>query len=405
MHGIVQNAARYFMPSYHAAIWAFIGCRARCPTFWGDMKSEERRAARRKRREERRALKKAQRDKECTFDNMCSLNTLYKAQKEAARGVAWKASTQRYQINWLLNINKTANDLAAGREVCRGFHEFDIYERGKARHISSVHFSERVPQKALTQNVLIPSLKPSLIERNSANIKGRGVDFALKMLKRDLVRHYQKYGSEGYILLADYRNYFASIDHEAVKDMLRKHVSDQRALELALHFVDVQCFAGLGLGSEPNQIEAVALPNPVDHFACEMLQLESYARYMDDSYAIHIDKDYLRACDYMLRDKAAQIGIEVSDKKTHICKLSKGFEFLKKRIFYSETGAVIMRPSRRSITTTRRKTVKHARMVSEGIMTEEQARQSFQSMIGAWSGLNAHDATLRAIDLYNKLHL
>lgn len=369
------------------------------------MKSEERRAARRKRREERRAAKKALRDKECTFDNMCSLNTLYKAQSQAARGVSWKASTQRYQINWLLNINKMANDLAAGREVCKGFHEFDIYERGKARHISSVHFSERVPQKSLSQNVLIPSLKPSLIDRNSANIKGKGVSYALKMLKHDLVRHYQKHGSEGYILLADYRNYFASIDHEAVKAMLRKHILDERALELALHFVDVQATPGLGLGSEPNQIEAVALPNPVDHFACEMLQLEAYARYMDDSYAIHIDKDYLRACDCLLRDKAAQLGIEVSDKKTHICKLSKGFEFLKKRIFFSDTGAVIMRPSRRAITVTRRKIVKHAHMVDAGIMTEEQAYQSFQSMVGSWAGLNAHGAKQRATALYNSLHL
>ncbi|MDO4290276.1 MAG: hypothetical protein Q4C41_03485 [Eggerthellaceae bacterium] len=369
------------------------------------MKSEERRAGRRKRREAAREAKKAQRNKEITFNNMCSLNTLYKAQRQAARGVGWKASTQRYQINWLLNINKTANDLGAGREVCKGFHEFDISDRGHARHISSVHFSERVPQKALSQNILIPSLKPSLIERNSANIKGRGVSFALRMLKRDLVRHYQRYGNEGYILLADYRDYFASIEHEAVKAMLCKYIADARALDLALHFIDVQGVRGLGLGCEPNQIEAVSLPNPVDHFACEMLELETYARYMDDSYAIHIDKEYLRACDYVLRDKAAQLGIEVSDRKTHVCKLSKGFEFLKKRIFYSKTGAVIMRPSRRAITTTRRKTVKHSHMVDAGIMTEEQAYQSFQSMIGSWAGLNAYGATGRAIDLYNRLHL
>lgn len=369
------------------------------------MNSEERKAARRARREARRMAKKAARTEACTLEAMCDLNALHKAQRQASRGVSWKASTQRYQIDWLLNINKTHNDLMAGREVCRGFHEFDIVERGKKRHISSVHFSERVPQKALTQNVLIPSIKPSLIDRNSANIKGKGVSYALAMLKRDLTRHWQRHGIEGYILLMDYRDYFASIDHDAVKSMLRKHVLDERALELALHFVDVQGERGLGLGSEPNQIEAVALPNPVDHFACECLGIEAYARYMDDSYAIHVDKEYLYYCAMMLKDKCAQLGITVNGRKTRICKLSKGFTFLKKRICYGDNGSVVMRPSRTSITTTRRKVKKHARMVDLGIMTEDQANRSFQSMVGAWSGLSAYHARNSVERLYRSLHL
>lgn len=39
----------------------------------------------------------------------------------------------------------------------------------------------------------------------------------LKRLKRDLVRHYARYGSEGYILLIDFSDYFGSIAHEAAE--------------------------------------------------------------------------------------------------------------------------------------------------------------------------------------------
>lgn len=57
------------------------------------MKSEDRRSIRRARREEKRRRKREERARECTLEKVADLNSLYKAQREAARGVAWKAST------------------------------------------------------------------------------------------------------------------------------------------------------------------------------------------------------------------------------------------------------------------------------------------------------------------------
>ena len=150
------------------------------------MNSEQRRAARRKRREEKRAQAKAERVKACTLETVADLNSLCKASKQAARGVMWKASTQRYMKDYLRNAVKSRNDLLEGRDICRGFIRFDLWERGKLRHISAVHFPERVIQKSLSQNALVPAIVPTLITANSANIKGRGTDYALKLLKRHL---------------------------------------------------------------------------------------------------------------------------------------------------------------------------------------------------------------------------
>ena len=108
------------------------------------MNSEERRAARRKRREERRAKAKAERVKACTLDTVADLNSLCKASKQAAGGVMWKSSTQRYMKDYLRNAVKSRNDLLEGRDICRGFIRFDLWERGKLRHISAVHFPARV---------------------------------------------------------------------------------------------------------------------------------------------------------------------------------------------------------------------------------------------------------------------
>lgn len=367
------------------------------------MNSEERRAARRARREEERARKRAERSDGLTLESVADMNALYRAQREAARGVGWKASTQRYQIDWLLNINRMRRDLMTGRDFHRGFHEFDIVERGKKRHISSVHFSERVPQKSLTQNVLIPALRPSLVDRNAANIKGKGVSYSLNALKRDLVRHYAKHGKDGYILLVDFADYFASIDHGAVKSMIARYVDDPGARDLALRFVDVQGERGLGLGSEPNQIEAVSLPNAIDHFVTEMLGVEAYGRYMDDSYMIHGSKQYLRVCLALVKERCAALGITVNDRKTRIVKLSRGFVFLKKKIFYGENGKVVMRPCRDSITRERRKLKKMRAMVERGVMTMEDVLLSYQSWRGSLSGLDAHGTKLSMDALFRDL--
>lgn len=100
------------------------------------MNSEQRRAARRKRREEKRAQAKAERVKACTLETVADLNSLCKASKQAARGVMWKASTQRYMKDYLRNAVLSRRDLLEGRDICRGFIRFDLWERRKLKKMA-----------------------------------------------------------------------------------------------------------------------------------------------------------------------------------------------------------------------------------------------------------------------------
>lgn len=398
LHGMALTVAPCFMPPSQAAVSTVIVSCAGCL-----MNSDERRAARRKRRDEDRARRRAERIKDCTLERIADTDSLYQAQKEAARGVSWKSSVQKYQLRWLLNINRARHLIMEGGEVCRGFYEFDIYERGKKRHISSVHFSERVIQKSLTKNALMPAIIPSLIDNNTANIKGRGTSYAIKRVKQAMVKHYRKHGPDGYILQVDFKSYFASIQHGPVISMLESALDDERVIELAKHMIEVQGDVGLGLGSEPNQIYAIAYPSVIDHFITECCGVEAYVRYMDDFVCFHRDKVALQCILAVVKDKCAAIGLEVNEKKTHIIKMSRGFTFLKKRFSYSETGKVVVRPCRDSITRERRKLKKQARLVAEGKMTLEQMEQSYQSWRGSVMALDAHRTLLSMDALFSRL--
>ena len=367
------------------------------------MNSGDRRAARRARRETRRAENRRRRIEGGTLEAVADMDALYAAAMKARSGVAWKGSVQRYCLHMLSNVCKARNDLLSGEDIRRGFHEFDIIERGKLRHISSVHFSERVIHKSLSTNALVPAIMPTLTAGNSANMRGRGVDYAISRLKRQLARHWRRHGSEGYVLLVDFSDYFAQIDHDAAKRLVRRSLDDERLISLTESLIDACGERGLGLGSEPNQILAVALPNPIDHWAEEMAELEATGRYMDDSYYIDMSKDKLRMVLACIEILCEDLGITINKRKTRIVKLSRGFRFLKKRFFYGPTGKVVVRPSRESITRQRRKLKALRRMLDRGEITIEQVNQSYQSWRGGMLRLDAHDTVMSMDRLYKEL--
>jgi len=246
-----------------------------------------------------------------------------------------------------------------------------------------VHFSERVIQKSLARNALAPAIWPTMTPGCSANIKGRGTDYALMRLKRQLAKHYRRHGSEGYALLIDFTDYFGRIDHSAAKALVRRALTDEGAIRLTGLQIDACGDVGLGLGSEPNQILAVALPSPIDHLLERLPGIEFSGRYMDDTYAIALDKETLWGALSEVRRECEKLGIAVNEKKTKVVKLTRGVMFLKKRFTYSETGKVITRPAKETLTRERRRLKKHAKLVEAGEMTVGQARQSYVSWRGS----------------------
>ena len=124
---------------------------------------------------------------------------------------------------------------------------------------------------------------------------------------------------------------------------------------------------------------------------------------MDDSYVISLDKSVLQATLAVIADRCATLGIVINWKKTRIVKLSRGFTFLKKRFFFTETGRIVVKPCRASITRERRKLKKQARLYREGKMTFEQVWQSYQSWRGGMTHFDAHRTVLSMDALFKEL--
>jgi hypothetical protein len=370
---------------------------------------------RRQARYERRMMRRMERRRKHTaeyddFSRITDPDNLHKAFQKARLGVGWKESVQRYEASWLANINTIRNKLLAGENISSGFVEFIIRERGKERHIKSVHISERIVQKALCDQVLTPVLSHPLIYDNSASLEKKGVHFALRRLKGHLSRFYRKNGfsNGGYALTIDLSKYFDSIRHDILLENICKYIKDNDILKLLKQFIFVfGDNASLGLGSQISQIGAIFYPNRIDHFIKETLGIKYYARYMDDMYLIHKDRTYLTYCLKKISEQCKKIGLAVNTKKTKISPLENGFVFLKGRYSLNEKGRIVCRPYRKSTERMRRKLFIFKKILDRGgRITYPDIWSAYQSWRNTYKKrFSAYYRVQKMDGLYNRLFI
>lgn len=339
------------------------------------------------------------------FDEVFTFSNLWQARCKSVRGVGWKASVQTYRNHSLSELASAYTRLHVETFKSRGFYEFDIIERGKPRHIQSVHISERVVQRCLCDFGLVPAITPKLIYDNGACLKGKGIDFALDRLNVHLHRYYKEHGTnKGYVLVGDFSKYFENIEHDKLLVAMKKAVKDEKTMRLLTRLVsDFKGDKGLGLGSQISQVCAVYYPTQYDGLITNELGIRYYARYMDDSYLIHHSKDHLQKCLKAIVETATALGIKMNPKKTQISKLEHGFVWLKLHFYLREDGAVFRKPFKKSIVRMRRKLKIFKQWCNRGKLLYADVATAYMSWKGHISKSKTKKSVLFMDALYNKL--
>jgi len=337
------------------------------------------------------------------YETLTDLNLLYDAFQKSKKGVDWKCSIQRYEANVLPELMKLRKAIVDGTYKQKPFFEFDINERGKHRHIKSLHISDRVLQRALCDYVLIPTFYRYLIYDNGASVRGKGIEFTRQRLVTHLQKYYRKHGNKGYVLLLDYSKFFDSIPHDKLMKMIREKISDERLIKLLKDMIDTFDEGNgrsLGIGSQVSQIFGIYYPTRIDNYVKVVKGCKYYGRYMDDLYVIHQDKAFLQDLLKDLIRLSDEMGLTVNTKKTQICRIDKGFRFLKLYHFVTDTGKVVRKPCRKNIVRERRKLRK---MYKNGVLLND-VLESYKSWRGNMLKYNSY-RTIRSMDqLFNEIY-
>ena len=332
-------------------------------------------------------------DEEMLVDNRNNyLMSIYCEDGKA--GVSWvdistgELNHVQFDAQIQLHLNELLARIAPSEIICNG------ETMNKAADLSIVKFGGVCPFTLYDESAFVYD--------NAASLKGKGIDFAMDRLTCHLQRYYRKHGTDGWALVFDFSDYFNSAPHAPIYAESERRIRDERVRKLACGLMEDFGERGFGLGSQVSQIDALMLPNRLDHFIKEQLHIEGYGRYMDDGYLIHESRDYLQECLKQIRAICADLGIRMNEKKTRIVKLQE-LHFLKTRSYLTETGKVRRKMCRKSARRMRRKLKTFRRWMAEGRMTEEDIRTAYESWHGHMRRGNSYRVLRRMDRFYKRL--
>jgi len=316
---------------------------------------------------------------EMSKEYIISYDALWESMMRCIRGVRWKPSVKQFFLNAPLEILRMHTLLSNGEWRNGRPHAIKILYP-KKREGLAIRFPDRVYQRSINDNVLYPEMVRHFIIENCACQKGKGPDYARALLKKHLWNHYANHGTDGWLLQIDITGYYPNMRHDRVKACFGKYL-DPEVHSMVCDVLDQQYSGDVGYnpGSQMVQIAGISLMSGLDHFIKERLHIKHYLRYMDDFWILGDTYDEMVRTRAAIEAELSDLGLRVSEKKTHITKLSDGFRFLGFDYRILETGKVIMTINPESVKHERKKLYRLASLVNKGKLPKSKAIECYES--------------------------
>ncbi len=327
-------------------------------------------------------------------DEVFNYHDLYKAGKKCCNGVRWKQSVQQFELRLFSGTAVRRRAILSGNYKFSPYVHFILSERGKTRPIDAPRIQDRQVQKVYTQKVLLPLYLPSMIYNNGASLPKKGFHFSQRMLTRDLIKHFRKYGREGGIILADGKKFFPSANHDHIYERHNRLILDEglRAFGNAI-LKTVKGGVGMPLGVEPSQAEMIAYTSELDNCLSAQFGL-TVGHYMDDYYIlVPPNRDYRKIIE-ILNQQVALCCIRLNASKTRFLPLCKPFRYCKTKYTLTTNGGVLRRCNRGAMPRDRRKVKTLYKKVNANKMSYEDVWTSLNGMLAYLQCYNEHNSVL-----------
>lgn len=227
------------------------------------------------------------------YENTYQLNNIFSAFDEICKNTRNKRKVRNYREYKCIYVSRVYNTLKNKNYVVGPYNVFTIYEP-KERRIVSQNMHDKIINHLVSRHILYPALLPCLIDVNVASRIGMGTQKGIEIAKNYHRICKIKY-NEYYILKCDISKFFASIDHQILKNKLMKKIKDKDALNIVFSIIDSD-ENGLSIGNMTSQVLAIFYLNDLDHFIKEKLKVKYYVRYQDDFLLFHPSKEFLKQC-------------------------------------------------------------------------------------------------------------
>lgn len=250
------------------------------------------------------------------YYDICNLDNIrYIYEEKVKKNTKNKKNVVSFDNYYMENICSIKEDLSKEKYIPGKYNIF-LITKPKVRVVMSQKMYDKVVNHLVSYFILNPVILPSLVDVNVATRINKGTDYGIKLFKKYLVNSRKKHNNF-YILKFDISKYFYNIDHNVLKELLKRRIKDEKALNILFKIIDstnedyvnqnissiIECYKdkikdsnvinqlnniplykngkGLPIGNMTSQILAIFYLNDLDHYIKEKLGIKYYIRYMD----------------------------------------------------------------------------------------------------------------------------
>ncbi len=279
------------------------------------------------------------------YQKVCSFENLILAFRKARKGKSKKDYVLIFESNLRENIKSLQDELKSKTYIPHKLKKFVIRDP-KTRIIHASIFRDRIVHHAII-NLIEPIFEKRFIYDSFASRKQKGTHLAVKRFEsfirkvslngRTIKNSFNNNSIRGYVLKADIKNYFATMNHQILINILRRKIKDEDfiwLIKVILDNFDAPKGQGLPLGNYTSQFFANVYLNDMDYFIKHRLKAKYYVRYVDDFVILHKDKKVLEDFKIKIEKYLKNLRLELHPDKSEIHALRNGITFLGYRVFY-----------------------------------------------------------------------
>jgi len=275
------------------------------------------------------------------YSQVWAFENLYLAYRKARKGKRGREPAATFEFDLESNLLQLQDELRTKTYRPGLYTSFYIHEP-KRRLISAAPFRDRVVHHALC-NVIEPLFERRFISDSYANRVGKGTHRALDRCQEFARRH-------RYVLQCDIKQFFPSIDHAVLREVLARVITDPDVMWLVdqilasgvgvlseeyemVWFPGDDLWAGhrhrgLPIGNLTSQFWANVCLNLFDHFVKRELRCKAYLRYVDDFLLFADDKEMLWRWRAALIERLACLRLVLHEARCHPRPVTEGIPFL-----------------------------------------------------------------------------
>lgn len=279
------------------------------------------------------------------------MENLLEAWQEFLNGKRKRQDVQEFERNLMANVIKLHAELANFTYQTSGYEAFNISDP-KPRNIHKASVRDRLLHHAIYRQ-LYPFFDNTFTSGSYSCRDNKGTHKAINQFRTMALKVSQNNTKTCWVLKCDIKKFFANINHDILKNILKQYIPDQNILWLLNRVIDsfeVSPNTGLPLGNLTSQLFVNIYMNEFDQYVKHKLKQKYYVRYADDFVFLSQNRDDLLKLVKPVKEYLGKkLLLTIHPKKISLSTQARGVDYLgyinfpKYRILRTKTKKRILR--------------------------------------------------------------